>query len=108
METNWTFEQLKTYILLYCADADFIQKKSELDFIKAGLQEEVFQVLQNEFEGDNDYQRVQKIQSTWSRLNLTHRDLDAMVLSMKELFQTDGSVDQLERNLLLGIKRLLG
>ena len=32
---NWTKEDLKTYLLIYCANADFSESKIEIEFIKS-------------------------------------------------------------------------
>jgi len=40
--TNWTKEELNLYILIFCANADFIESKGETDFLKLKSNETLF------------------------------------------------------------------
>ena len=99
MTTNWTKTEFKAYLLLHCANADFIESKEEKDFIKSKVDAATFDKIHAEFEGDNDYQSIQKIMHTAERLDYSHEQIEDLVEEIKELFLSDGNFDTLERNL---------
>ena len=56
MTTNWTKDDLRTYLLIYCANADFSISEKELTLIKSRIEKSDFDKIKAEFEEDNDYQ----------------------------------------------------
>lgn len=106
-KTNWSREELKAYILLYCANANFVETQEEKDFIKSKVGEEKYQEIHKEFEGDNDYQQIQKIQNTVTRYNYSKHEIDRLFENIKKMFLMDGSIDILEKNIYRGLKHLL-
>ena len=46
---NWTKEELKIYILIYCANADFSESKFEVDYIKSRTKTDNFKKNHAEF-----------------------------------------------------------
>lgn len=103
--TSWTKEELKIYILIYCSNADFLESKFEIDYIRSKIKTSNFEKIHKEFEKDNDYQSIQKIQSSIKEHN--HENVESLIKEIKELFLIDDSFDVLEQNLYLGLKRLL-
>ena len=49
MKTNWTEDELKAYLLIYCANADFTESKIEIDFIKSKILSSNFDKIHREF-----------------------------------------------------------
>jgi hypothetical protein len=107
METNWNQIELKAYILLFAAHANFNESKKELDFIKKRVGEKNLVHIQDEFDADNDYQHIQKIESTVERLGYKKADLEDLFIEVKALFVADGEFDILEQNLFRGLKHIL-
>lgn len=105
--TNWTHEELKAYMLLYCAHADFSVSKEEKEYIKSRVGEEKYRKIHKEFENDNDYQQIQKINAAIERFDYSKEEIDEAFLSIKKLFLADGEIDILEENLYRGLKHLL-
>lgn len=105
--TNWSREELKAYILLYCAYADFIETEAEKEYIKAKVGEDKYQKIHKEFDQDNDYQRIQKIQATVARFDYSKNEVDRLFENIKKMFLTDGPVDILEENIYRGLQHLL-
>lgn len=105
MNTNWTKDDLRTYLLIYCANADFTESKKELEFIKSKINGSDFARLHSEFDKDNDYQSIEKIQSAYKALD--YDNADTLMQEVREFFYADGEFDTLEQNLLLGLKRVL-
>ena len=106
MDTIWTKEELNAYILIYCANADFTESKVEIDLIKSKIPSVVFEKVHHEFEKDNDYQSIQKIQSTIDRYGYTSNEKIRLSNEIKEIFLSDEKYDILEKNLLLGLNHI--
>lgn len=105
MTTKWTRDDLRIYLLIYCANADFVETPQELDFIKSKFGNEGFIKMHSEFEKDNDYQSIQKIQAAYQ--NLSYDSPDELIEEVREFFNSDGDFDVLERNLIMGLKHIL-
>lgn len=106
-ETKWSDQELMGYILLTAAEADHWLKPEEVEIITSVISGVKFENIRVEFEQDNDYTGVQKIQSTVKRLNYNLEQIDHILGEMKKLFESDGDFDQLEKNLYRGLERLL-
>ncbi len=104
-DTNWTYDELKAYLLIYCANADFTESKVETDVIKSKILSD-FDKIHKEFKKDNDYQSIQKIQSTIVRLGYTENEKDSLLEEIKEIFLSDEKYDILEQNLFKGLKHI--
>lgn len=107
IKTNWTKEELEIYILIYCANADFSESKFEIDFIKSKTQTSNFEKIHDVFKKDNDYQSIQKIQSSIKDHGYTNEDKDILFKEIKALFLSDDKYDILEQNLYRGLSHIL-
>lgn len=105
--TDWTHQELKAYMLLYCANADFIVSREEKEYIKSKVGEEEYRRVRREFEKDNDYQQIQKISAAIERFDYSREEIDEAFQSIKDLFLTEGEMDILEQNIYRGLKNLL-
>jgi hypothetical protein len=106
-KTNWSREELKAYLLLYCAHADIIETEEEKQLIISRVGNEKYQSIHEEFEQDNDYQSIQKIKSTMDRYNYSEEEVDELFYEIKELFLSDGSYETMERNIEMALKHIL-
>ncbi len=107
MEKNWTKEDLKVYVLIYCANADFNERKREDDFIKSHVNADNFDEIHREFERDNDFKSIQKIQAAMKELNYTDAERDDLFQDAQAMFHLDREPDILEDNIIRGLKHLL-
>ena len=107
-DTNWTKEELKIYLLIFCADANFSESKAETAFIKSKTHGNSFEKIHDEFDKDNDYQSIQKIRLTLEKQGYLKEDRDRLFNEVKELFLSDGKYDILEQNLFRGLNHILG
>lgn len=103
--SNWTKEELKTYVLIYCANADFVESKLEIDYIKSKIHAGIYEKMHAEFEKDNDYQSIQKIQTFIKEHS--YKNEDVLINEILELFLIDDDFDILEKNLYMGLKHIL-
>lgn len=107
MESQWNKKEFKAYVLLFAAHANFMEDKKEMEFIKKRVGEENLAHIHDEFDGDNDYQRIQKIKAETERLAYDKDQIDDLFIDIKALFISDGKFDILEENLFRGLKHIL-
>jgi len=104
---SWTNDELKAYMLLYAANADYKESNLERNIIADRVDRHTFQRIHDEFDKDNDYQSVQKISNCIKQLNYSNEDIDLLYAEMKLMFFADGQYVQLEQNLFLFLKKIL-
>lgn len=107
MKPNWTKEELKTYVLIYCANADFSESDVELNHIKSKIENGNFDKIHAEFKTDNDYQSIDKIHNSLEDLNFSNEEKKGLLEETKALFMSDEKFDILERNMFKGLSRIL-
>ncbi len=106
-ETNWTDEELKCYILIFSAHANFKESKEEKKFIISQTHLPVYKKMHLEFKNDNDYQSIQKIRLSVEKHGYNKSEIERLFTEIKEMFLTDGEVDILEENLYNGLHHIL-
>ena len=107
VDTNWSKEELKVYILIYCANANFLESKAEKDFIISKIKGNSFERIHEEFDMDNDYQSIQKIRLALEKYGYSKEVAGQTFKEMEELFLSDGKYDILEQNLSRGLNHIL-
>jgi uncharacterized protein (DUF1015 family) len=106
-ETNWSKEELSAYLLLYCANADYIESKEEIEIIRSKVDKNIYKSIHKEFDNDNDYQSIQKIENTIERLGYSKKEIEKLIAEMKKLFLADGEYDAAESAVFIGLKKIL-
>jgi len=105
--TNWNKKELKAYILIYCAHADFIENMYEKESILLIVDKDIYNKMHKEFDADTDFQRIQKIQYTIDTLKYSKKQMDNLREDVLELFLSDGKFNLLEENMHREINKLL-
>ena len=105
--TNWTKTELSAYVLMYCANANFTETSEEYDLVKSKVASDSLISIRKEFNSDNDYQSIQKIQATVQRLGYNWSEIDNLISEIKTLFLADGKFDAIEKSIFTGLKKLL-
>ncbi len=103
---DWTRDELIAYILLYAAHSDFKESNHERNVIISKVDMQTFQDVHDEFDGDNDYQGLQKIIAGLRQHNYSEEDIDLLIADIKVLFFSDGEFDVTEQNMLMFLKRI--
>lgn len=103
---KWSIEDFKMYMLIYCMNANFIESDDEIELIKSNFKEEDYKRIHKEFERDNDFKVIEKLQLAFDELGLKKEDIDTLFIEVKEVFLSDGKFDQAEQGILLGLKHL--
>lgn len=105
-QTDWSRDELKAYVLLYCAHADFVESTAEKKLIIDKVGKEKYEAIHKEFDKDNDYQSIQKIQATLDRFDYSKEEIDELFAEIKEIFLADGQYETLERNIEMVLQHL--
>ncbi len=106
-ETDWTRNEFKAYLMLNCANADYIESEEEKELILSKVDKDTYKRIHKEFDKDNDYTRLQKIAHTAKRFGYSKDKADILLDKIKELFLTDHNLNVLEENMFRGLKRIL-
>ncbi len=106
-ETNWSKDELKAYILMYCSQADFVVSKQETDYIKSKIKIDHFEKIQFEVTKSSDYESIQKMLYSMEKHGYSKDEKETLFNEIKELFLSDGSYEILEKNLFNGLSRIL-
>lgn len=104
---NWSKNDLKAYLLLFAANADFVETKDEKQFIKSKAGKDEYRHIHDEFEEDTDYERIQKIQKFVEKEDYSDEQIEDLLSEMKELFKSDGEYKGAERSIYYGLKKVL-
>lgn len=107
IQTDWTKEEFKAYLLSYAANANYFESEEEREKILEHLSKSQYKKIHKELDKDNDYQSNKKILYNLEKFDYFKNDLNKLVADIKALFATDGEVDLLESNMLLGLQKLL-
>lgn len=106
-KTNWRKDELEAYLLFYCANADFVVTEEEKIFIHSRVADEVYSKIHLEFIKDKDYTRIQKIIDAAERLELSKEEVNTLFKEIESMFNADGKYDILEKEIFIGLKRVL-
>ncbi len=107
LKPKWTKEEMRIYVLIFCANADFVEHKVETDFILSTTDKEIYQKMHTEYDRDNDYLSIQKIRNAFETFNYSKNETEIIFNEIKALFFSDGDFSILERNVLQGLKHIL-
>ena len=105
--TKWTKKEFKAYLLLYAAMANYIESADEKEFILSKIDQETYNKMHKQIDVDNDYQAIQKIRQGYSDCGYSGRDLEVLMKEVKDLLYSDGKFDELERNLMMWLNKIL-
>ena len=104
---NWTKEEFKLYLLIYAAQANLFESEEEIDFIKSKFNREKINKINKEVKNLNDYHRCQIIIDYIKQNDYSQEELDAILLQIKKIFDSDGSFDMIEQQSFYMLEKLL-
>ncbi|WP_343329767.1 hypothetical protein [Polaribacter staleyi] len=107
MNINWTKEEFQTYVLLYAAQSNYIETESESNYILSKVNETLFNRIHTEIVHDNDFQAMEKIKSYLKENEYSTMDKEQLLKDIKNVFFADGTVDILERNVFMFLKKMI-
>ena len=97
--TNWTKEEIKTYILLLCARADSVESEDELNLIKSKTTPEIYNKMYSEFCEDDEDICFQKLEDSISQLDFSTMELAAFRREIHDVFMADKKFTMMEKRL---------
>lgn len=103
---HWTKNELIAYTLLYAANSNFEEDNKERNLIITKVDMQTFQKIHEEWEADNDYQSIQKIQAGLKEHNFTEADIEKLLAEVKSMFFADGEFDVYERAMYRSLNKL--
>jgi len=104
---NWNYDEFKTYLLLEASHGDMVFTSDEQEQLTKNLNPATYKKMYAEFSEDTDYERIQKIMDG-SKVHCDTSDKRLELIDkVKEIFAADGNVDQMEKNLLMFLKKLM-
>ena len=104
---NWTKREFEAYVLLYAAHCNYFETKEEEEYILSKVDKVTFHKIHTEVVVDSDEDNLNKIQQYITENKLNQEDKDALLKDIKNVFFADGSVDILERNVFIFLKKIL-
>ncbi len=107
IEPEWTRAELKTYVLLFCANANYEESREEIALIRSKVGNRRFERIHWTFDHDNDFERIQKIRANIKALGYSKKEIDQLFREILEVFFVDGEYDVLEQNVYKGLKQIL-
>lgn len=108
LKENWTREELKAYLALFCLNTNCTDINEEIDFSVLNITNEEFKTIEKEFKKDNDYQSIQKIANAIEQIKCVNDCLSTLFQEIKEFIISSGrKYNYLMKNLFLGFERTL-
>ena len=104
---KWTFQQFMCFLLMHAAEADLEFSKAECDMIMKRVGEHEMEEIHEELEANNDYERLQIIQTYKDRYYPTAEKKAELLVRIEELFEIDGTYSQTEHNLFMMLRKIL-
>lgn len=95
----WTKEELKIYMLLLCAKADYIESPEEIAMIKSKINNATFERLYSEFCCDKEENCLDKIQAAIAHHEYSVKELKNIRKEIHEVFISDHKFNLKERQL---------
>ena len=96
---KWSKIELKTYILLLCANSDSKERKKEINVIKSKVDEETFDRIYREFGMDHEDTSLEKIEASIAQHEYSHMELMSLRQEVTEVFLADKKLKASERYL---------
>lgn len=104
---SWTKDEFKTYVLIYAMNANYIESRDQVEEIREKVSDgTLYKKMHREFEKDNDYQALNKMEEAFNALEYSKDDLDSLFKEINELFMLDGHFESTELEVLLALKHI--
>ena len=98
-KSHWTKSELQIYILMLCANADSKVTTEEIELIKSKTNQETFEKMYEEFNGDTEEESLEKIQDNLVVHEYSHKELSELRKEMFEVFFSDKKFSMMENTL---------
>ena len=104
---QWSKIELKTYILLLCANSDLKERKKEIKVIKSKVDKETFDRIYIEFGMDDEDTSLEKIEASIAQHEYSHMELMSLRQEITEVFFADKKLKSSEHYLYRMLDNIL-
>jgi hypothetical protein len=98
-QSHWSKNELQTYILLLCANADSVETDEEINLVKSKTDKATFDKIYAEFSNDTEEESLEKIQDDLVMHDFSHKELAKFRREMFEIFFSDKKFSMMENTL---------
>lgn len=105
--SNWIYDDFLAFALLYAANVDIDVAAKERNLIIEKVGREKYARAAKCFNQCNDYERLQTILSLKERFFPNEEEKEKVLRNIKEMFLADGKFEQIEKSLLLSLRRFM-
>lgn len=106
-EVIWNYEEFRTYLLLYAANADLEFAPEEEAAILKTISKESYEKVKRAYEHTNDYEHIQTILKYKGLYFPTAEQTKELLDLIVNMFQVDGNFSILERNCIMLLKKMM-
>ncbi len=96
---QWTKSELKTYILIFCANIDADETKEEISFIKSLTTPADFNKMYKEFLSNSEQVSLDKIDENIQHHEFTNMELMEFRTEIRQIFNSDQKIHRKEGTL---------
>ncbi|MEB8330699.1 hypothetical protein OO009_15180 [Flavobacteriaceae bacterium KMM 6897] len=96
-QPKWSKNELKVYILLLCAQADWDETPEEIAFIKSKTTPEIFDKIKKEANEDNEDISLDKIEAAIEEHRFSTLELIELKKEIQDIFISDKNFTLKER-----------
>ncbi len=104
---QWTYDDFRAYLFIYCSFADHIQVNAERAEIRRKVGDTMFFTYQRMIEDDDDDTSSYKIKTYIRNNNMTQEEVDSLLQEVKDIFLCDGEFHKLEKRQFGSLSKLL-
>lgn len=104
---TFTKEEFFAYLLLYAAQADFVETAKEKAYILNKVSPDVYGKVHRIFDKDSDSERLEVLLENVRRHNYKQANPQELLDEIKAVMAADGAIDATEKMYLIGIRRLI-
>jgi len=105
--TNWTEEELLCYLLIFCSKADLTITVEEKNYLTDRFDKNLLTKMMAIFEKDTVEERMSKIKDSYDDHIFENNETDVIYEEIHNIFTADGEFDQLEKNVLKQLDKIL-
>ncbi len=99
IKNQWSKNELKIYILLFCSKVDNVETEEEIALIKSKTDLETFKKLYKEFCEDSEADCFEKIEDAIGSYPFSPREISEIKKEVMDVFHSDKKFDMKERYL---------
>lgn len=104
---KWNYNEFLAFLLRYASDADMEFSTAEKELILTKIDTEHLKCVQEEFDKNNDFERINIISSYRERFYNDPEKKAELLVRIEEIFEVDGEYSQTEHNLFMMLRKLL-